>query len=659
MELKKLQDQLREVNAQIAEARHRERRKWFATAKEHAEAPGKIAAMKKISRTLLVAMFAIIAHSSYASEACKSRVISGFVADTFYQDPAALVSSFRKSPFNTISTTVAWSVAEQHQGKIDLSMYYPQFDALTKGGYCLIVLLDTSGRLIASTADKTVVKMPVPIPDNSKPDWVASAAPDSSATDFDGGVSRTLDYNDPKALGLVRDFYHTVLSQLKRRYGDKLVAAAPCVMAECEIKYAQVGFKWESFGPQSKKAFNKYLASKGLPANAMPVINYANDLSKGNPRPQPMYPYMQAFREAALKDYICTLTSEIRRSRITSMGYFGQVFAFTDGIYATGEIEQTTGCFDIAAIDYNFYNGYGVEIKPGIVPFLTDYAISLGYSKVVVGTYMERLRDIKTNNIDQQGYDLLRSSIQGIRPDPHILGVEIGNLMLNEFPKINYIKTEVKGLQQASASAPHRVAVYASVANSYLWQGEWSNGRQIIQDDLIETYMYLRTMPGVKVDIVSDESIRKNGLRGYQLIVLPHLTAMPEVSRSAIKSYLARGGKVMADMRVDEYKTDGSLQTDPSLRSALGIGATQAVSGKITLVRGVTIDQQKQYVNGFALAPMAGFRIAYASRPGNGEGLILQGKNSTVFGFLPLLVEGKRKTWARDQFRSEVERLLD
>jgi hypothetical protein len=63
-------------------------------------------------------------------------------------------------------------------------------------------------------------------------------------------------------------------------------------------------------------------------------------------------------------------------------------------------------------------------------------------------------------------------------------------------------------------------------------------------------------------------------------------------------------------------------------------------------------------VNGFLLAPLKGYRIAYPSRSGKGEGLILRGKNTVVFGFLPLLVEGKQRPWARDQFKSEVLRLI-
>ncbi|KVE29146.1 hypothetical protein WI93_09725 [Burkholderia vietnamiensis] len=616
--------------------------------------------MKIISRGLLAAVFAAAAHSSYASETCQSHVISGFVADTFYQDPMALVSSFRVSPFNTIATTVAWSVVEKQRGKIDLSTYYPRLDALTKAGYCIIVLLDTSGRAMRSDLAKLLVKDLNSIPHDSKPGWAAAAAPQSNAIDFFGVESPTFDFTDTAALELVREFYRSVLPPLHRRYGDMLVGVAPCVTSECEIKYSQSGFKWQSYGPKSQQAFRQYLTSHRRPAADLPMMNYGNHLSNGNPRPQPLYPYMQTFREDTLRRYTCALTSEIRRAGAHSIGYFGQTFAFPDGIYATGVIEKTADCFDVAVIDYNFYNGYGVEHKPDIVPFLADYALTLGYKKVLVGTYMERFRNPSTLKVDPRGYDVLNSSLHGVRPDPRILGVEIGNLTGEEFHPLKYVKDEVHRMQQPTLAAPgtRRVAVYASIANSYLWEGEWSNGRQIMQDDLVATYAYLRRLRGVAVDVVSDELVRKGGLSAYQLVVLPHVTAMPEASRTALKDYLAGGGKIIADMRVDEYRSDGAPQTDPSLRAALGIGATQAVSGPIRLAHGVTIRPQRQYVNGFALAPVSGFKVGYRIRGGNGEGLVLRGKDTTVFGFLPLLVEGNRKHWARTQFQHEVARLL-
>ncbi|MFM0190293.1 beta-galactosidase trimerization domain-containing protein, partial [Paraburkholderia nemoris] len=266
----------------------------------------------------------------------------------------------------------------------------------------------------------------------------------------------------------------------------------------------------------------------------------------------------------------------------------------------------------------------------------------------------------KTSVVDPTAYKVLRESFARIRPDARIVGTEIGNLTQDEFRNVIGTDSQVRAITQPNPAPPRakHVAIYASMANSYLWEGEWSNGRQIMQDDLLATYSYLRSMSGITVDIVTDESIRESGLSGYALVVLPHVSAMPDSARKAIVKYEEGGGKVMADMRPDEYRPDGSIQSDMALRNVLGIGAAQAVSGDINLSGNLVIDRQTQYVNGFLMAPLKGYRIAYPSRSGNGGGLILRGKNTVVFGFLPLLVEGKQRLWARDRFKSEVLRLI-
>lgn len=394
-----------------------------------------------------------------------------------------------------------------------------------------------------------------------------------------------------------------------------------------------------------------------MKASDMPVMNFANKLSSENPRLQPQYPKLQMFREQTIRNYVCPLTQTIRANGLHSTAYFGQAFAFTDGIYATGVIERLPDCFDIAAVDDYFYNGYGEEHKPEIPSFLTDYALSLGYKKVIVGLYMERFRDPKSLKIAPKGYATLRESIKVIRPSKDIAGFEVGNLTPDELESVHGLRQAAERVQNNSNQSGKRVAVCASIANSYLWQGDWSNDRQIVQDDLVSTFSFLQSMKGLRVDIVTDTSIEKNGLSQYSVVVLPHVSAMPETSRAAIVKYMNSGGRLISDMRTDEYKPDGAVQADMSLRKLLGISATRAVSGDIRLVDGIVINQQNQYVNGFLLTSERGYRISYPARTGSGEGLILRGKNTTVFGFLPLLVEGPRGNWARRQFVSEIYRL--
>ena len=536
----------------------------------------------------------------------KQTVVSSFVADVFYQDPKTLVDSFRGTSFNTIATILAWSVFEKEHGHVDISMYYPQLDALTKAGYCLIVLIDTSGRVIRSDVAKLLVKDISTIPQSSRPDWIEKLAKNPNSIDFSGAPGSTLDFEDVDSFSLVKNVYVSILRMLHHRYGNNIVGISPCITSECEVKYTQHGFRWQSYSPTSQKAFRTQLANWGLKPVDMPVMNYGTHLSNGNPRVQPMYPYLQRFREHSLRNYVCALTQIIRDASFKSIGYFGQTFTLGDGIYASGVIEKASSCFDIAAIDYNFYNGHGIEFKPDIPAFLADYGLALGYKQVLIGLYMERFRDEKSLVVDRRGYEILHDSLARIHPDERLAGVEIGNLTGDEFRSLGYVKKLVatKTIHtKVSSLKTKTVALYASVGNSYLWEGEWSNERQLLQDNLVATYSALKAILGIRLEIVTDEQMRERPwtLSQFDLIVLPHISAMPDDARSALIRYAALGGRLLADMRPDAYHLDGSVQIDGELRSVLGVGAVQAFSAPYSVMDGtktITISKQNQYIDG-------------------------------------------------------------
>lgn len=396
----------------------------------------------------------------------------------------------------------------------------------------------------------------------------------------------------------------------------------------------------------------------------MPVMSYPNQLKNGNPKHEPMYPFMQAFREDSLANFVCGLADVIKKNGARSVGYFGQPFSFVDGIYATGVIEKTSACFDIAAIDYNFYNGYGVEYKPDIPNFIINYATALGYKQVLVGLYMERFRNHATGQVAEQGYDLLKRALQNVVLTPNVIGVEVGNLTGREFDRLGYIRTRLSKPRAALSPKAGKpvVGLYASIQNSYLWQGEWSNDRQIIQDNLIANYVEL-VKAGYLVQILTDRDFLSPSpnLKNARVIVLPHLTTMPERARNALIEYIKGGGKVLADMRIDEYRTDGAPQQNTALRQQLGITQTGTFQDNTAFQQGsdvVTFTKQRQYLNGFLLAPSAGFSSKFRKVGGKGEGLILQGPHSTVFGFLPLLMERPAAGWAQAQYFAELNRLL-
>ena len=600
-----------------------------------------------------------------ASEACTEKtVISGFVADTFYQDPAQLVNDFKGTGFNTLATTIVWSVVEKNHGEINLEPYYPALDALKKAGYCFIFLVDTSGRALHSDVAKMLVKDMTKIPQSSLPDWIGIYSPHAKAVDFFGTPAATLEFEDEKSYALVESFYEEVLSKLKSRYPNNITAIAPCITTECEIKYAQTGFRWQSYSELAQVAFGDYLEANGLKREKMPMMNYGNHLGNGRPTPQPLYPQMQAYREDSLRHYACSISQLIHKNGMQSMGYFGQVFALPDGIYANGVVEKLSACFDVAAIDYNFYNGHGTEFKPDIPGFLSDYALTLGYKKMLVGLYMERFRDTTTYVVDPKGYELLKQSMQRIPASSKIAGVEIGNLTGEEFKQLDFVVPQVKRMTKGTPPAKgKKVGVYASVTNFYLWEGEWSNDRQVMQDDLLATYSHLRAMPGIDVGIITDKTMieRPWTLSEYDVIVFPHVTTMPTKARIAIRRYLKEGGRAIADMQFDSYLPSGELQPDNSLKVMMGVGAQQSFSDSVTVSDGADsqkLEKQNQYVNGFWIAPAEGSSIQLKNVSGAGEGLVSRSSSTISLGFMPLLVEGPSKDWAIGVFDESLNSLI-
>lgn len=632
--------------------------------------------MKTISKTtsalsrekaiVCILLAFLISLPAFGKESChQSNVISGFEADLFYRNPAEIINEIKNSSLNTIATTIAWSVVQKTDSIVDISPYTPQLDALTKAGYCLILLIDTSGRLLRNDIATRHVKNLNTLPKTSQPDWINSAIPNAFSRDFFDGLSQSMDFNNPAVVSATSNLYTLLIPELTKRYKKNIVAFSTCVTSECEIKYTQNGFKWESYSAASKNAYENYLKTNNLPAGPMPIMSYPNQLKNGNPKPEPMYPSMQAFREDSLAKFVCGLTEIVKKSKMKSIGYFGQPFSFVDGIYATGTIEKTSECFDIAAVDYNFYNGYGVEFKPDIPNFIARYASSLGFKKILVGLYMERFRNTTTGVVSEEGYRHLKESIRKISLQPDIAGFEVGNLTGSEFKRLEYLTPLLKQARRKQAFNDHKptIGLYASMQNSYLWQGEWSNERQVLQDNLVKNFIDLIN-EGFDVRIISDKDFtaNKSNIELPTLIVLPHLTTMPSTARAALITHIKNGGKLLIDMRLDEYLTDGHPQQDSTLRNLIGLTQVRAFSKEMRFKdndKEITLPAQRQYIGGFLLAPTPGFVVRNPLIGGRGEGLLLQGKNTSVFGFMPLLQEGSAANWAKNLYFSEIHRLLN
>ena len=159
-------------------------------------------------------------------------IFSKFVPDGNTASVESVVQALSAAPINTVSTTIAWRVVEPVEGKLDLAPYFPFLDGLVAKGYRLIVVLDSSGRGMLN-AQRAVTATP------AFPGWLVDKAPEALAKDFFGGEASQLDYFEPDHFRFLQRFYEYTLDVLKARYRENIIAVAPGIMSELEIKYFQ------------------------------------------------------------------------------------------------------------------------------------------------------------------------------------------------------------------------------------------------------------------------------------------------------------------------------------------------------------------------------------------------------------------------------------
>ena len=92
------------------------------------------------------------------------------------------------------------------------------------------------------------------------------------------------------------------------------------------------------------------------------IINYNNSLANGQLVEAPLYVDYQLFREKELVQYLIPVYDLIHNAGYKTFSYFGQVLHPHDGIYAAGVATRLHDYVDVAVIDYNFYDGYGLVL---------------------------------------------------------------------------------------------------------------------------------------------------------------------------------------------------------------------------------------------------------------------------------------------------------
>lgn len=598
--------------------------------------------MKRLLLTLFLCT-ALNGISAQATVLAGDFVVTKLIAgDLFTYDDQRLqqtMALLEMNGFNTITTTIAWSVVEPREGQFDFSAYQHVLDRLTAGGFKLILILDSSMRELLDQHIRSTDRIAVP-------GWLIERFPNATASDFGGERSYNLDYADSDHRPPLARFYRRTLDWLHARYGDTVIAVAPGIMQELEIKYAQWGYRWQSYTDAAQQGFNDWLARHDKAPASLPVIDYNNNLGAHRPREEPLFEPFMRYREAAIENYVCELTGLIRESGYTAAGYFGQSLTSHDGIYALGVIEELTDCFDKVTVDYNYFDGWQVELDPYIIPMLVNYAYNLGYDQVMGGLYLEKYY-APDGRFLAEHLQTARRTIE-LLADESPDGIEIGNVHFGQLARLDALNLDSVPQPDAtpSSTARHRIGIVASKWTFYLWHGEHSFNRNLIQDALVATYRLLREAPDIDVEILGEQALFTQDLSRYDALILPHQTTLSAPALKAIRRYYDRGGHLVQDVQFNAFAPDG--EPNPGWSNELfgigGISAHQAADKFIVDHRRLVLPKQPHsYFSHFLLAPRPGYRLLMRRFDDPDTGLMVRGERTLVFGFLPQLVEDPAK----------------
>ena len=583
--------------------------------------------------------------SAESSPGLRSSFVYG---DLFSYDESTLtqlIDNLRAGGFNTAAFPVAWSIVEPENGRFDFNGYTNALDRLSAAGLVLIIVLDSSGRELIDIQRGSLLRRAIP-------DWLKELAPDSEAIDFMDIRGLNLDYNDTLHLAHLQDFYDQAVVFFMARYGSKIHAFVPGITHELEIKYSQYGYRWQSYTEAAQTAFGNWLQSQGKPAAKLPIIDYPNSIASGRPRQQALFPDLMRFREARAAEYACQLAAWIRQAGGRSGAYFGQSFSSHDAIYAVGVIEHVVDCFDSITVDFNYFNGYGIDPNPWVPALLVDYAHQLGYSEVAAGLYLERYYESGAADALERAWPVLQQTLRNIGREG-VQNVEIGNLALADLSRLDqafWAALEADPAQDWQAR--YKLGLVASKWTFYLWTGEHSYERNLLEDTLLASFRLLSEQADFDVAVLGERALLSQDLSRFDALILPHQTAVSEPAAQAIRRYYEQGGMLVQDVQYRSFEPDGTLREgwENDLFGIGGISWHQQPEKFLVAGRRLVLPpQSRMYFNYALLAPQPGYTLLMRRFNNPDQGLMLKGPRSLVFGFLPQLIDdpGKGDFWQR------------
>lgn len=492
--------------------------------------------------------------------------------DIYFEDIDEIIKYTEEAGCNTLTIPIAWGFVEQKKGEYLFDRYEEILDKVIASGISVIIVLDTGGRPLIYNNE---------IVDWSIPEWAREEFCNDLSVNFNGEIVPAFDYCSVDHISTLNEFYNRTLDWLSEKYKKHILGVSPGIMKEFEIKYNQAGFLWEGYTDNARQMWQDYLLDKYgtideinkkfgtnysiVDEVRLPIVNYNESIT--HPHSTQEYADFMDYRENVIVKYVSGFTDIIKKKGFQTIGYFGQYMFPLDAIYATGVISKCTSLFDIAVIDYNFFDGYKEQYNSDIPAFLTNLTSNLGYEKVVTGVYFERVSlDGKQEFVD--------SICENIKTDGHSSGIEIGSVISNSKKKI-YFKVPSK-----QNSPQNNIAVFTSELNFYNTHGEYEEYQNYLLDSVVELYHILQFELGISVDVISDKNAINDELGKYDLIILPCQIFVDDDVLKKFVDYVQGGGRIIQDFRFGEYNAAGSELKGGEL---FGIKTQEAVGGDIRI----------------------------------------------------------------------------
>lgn len=618
--------------------------------------------MHRLFHAALGALCALtLGTSALAAHTPASPVSTVIVLPTDVQQNPHIAVQLQRQGINHATVYVKWAEVEAQPGQFDFTVYQDHFDALTRSGLSLIVVLDAGGRTYFDAQGKLHPNR------TTVPDWFRARYPDAFMKSFTGQATAQPDFMNPIVREHTSRFMERAVSQLSSRYPGKVLGYAIALQEEHEIKYGQNGYEWRDYSASAQAAFGKVAGGATLP-----LINYNNAIASGTPHHEPLLSTHRRFREERLRDATCAYAKAIRSQGGKAMAYFAETFTSHDGIYATGAAEQLADCIDIAIIDYNFYDGYRLVADADVLPMLASYMASVGYPRIMVGAYAD-IWEYKKRT--EELIPVVNRSISKALGQPQVIGYEIGGMQRQDIPgqpgtvdmaRLQSIAVKPPVQPQAPASAPAvtrmRIGVLASTSNFYLWHGDRSGGTNPHRDALLESYRVLSQQPDVEVHVIGEKNLQPNNelLQTLDAILVPHQAALPAVAKEQLTAFWKRGGALIQDMRLGEFDENGKPTFD-WMHDVFGIASIDWRRGNIFRMEDgsfLRLKASRRYTGYASMTPRPGYRLLATELLDKQRGILLRGPRTLVFGAQPQLVDDATQAAWRAMFVKEIREVV-